>query len=182
MDKLGSFKYWAVFSLDMATGFHQSPMKDEDSISKTTFVTSEEYYEYLIVYQRIITKTLKRLITGKVLIYIDDVLVMSNSVSDGLETLREVLKTLTNAGFSVHLKKCMFLDTELEYLGRLVGHGQIKPSPTKTEALIKSPKPSNVREVRQFLGLAGYFKRYIAGYASKTSCIAKLLRKGEPFV
>lgn len=96
--------------------------------------------------------------------------------------MREVLVTLTQAGFSVNLKKCTFLDTQLEYLGRLIGHGQVRPSPSKTEALVKSPKPTNVREVRQFLGLAGYFRRYIAGYASKTACIARLLRKGEPFV
>lgn len=190
IDRLGSFRYFT--SLDMATGFHQLPMKDDDSISKTAFVTPEGHYEYLkmpyglanapIVYQRVISKTLKQLMdTGKVLVFIDDVLIMSNSVSEGLKTLREVLKTLTDAGFSVNLKKCTFLDTELEYLGRLIGHGQVRPSPSKTEALVKSPKPSNVREVRQFLGLAGYFRRYIAGYASKTACIAKLLRKGEPF-
>lgn len=191
IDRLGSFKYFT--SLDMATGFHQVPMKDDDSISKTAFVTPEGHYEYLkmpyglanapIVYQRIISKTLKHLMdTGRVLTYIDDVLIMSNSIEDGLEILREVLKTLTAAGFSVNLKKCTFLATEIEYLGRLIGHGQVRPSPSKTEALLKSPKPTNVREVRQFLGLAGYFRRYIAGYAAKTACIAKLLRKGEPFV
>lgn len=190
IDKLGGFKYFT--SLDMATGFHQVPMKDNDSVSKTAFVTPEGHYEYLkmpyglanapIVYQRIISKTLRHLIEdGKVLIYIDDVLIMSNTINDGLNTLREALTTLTAAGFLINLKKCTFLDTQLEYLGRLIGHGQVRPSPSKTEALVKSPKPTNVREVRQFLGLAGYFRRYIANYASKTACIAKLLRKGQPF-
>ncbi|CAH2094651.1 unnamed protein product [Euphydryas editha] len=190
IDKLGSFKYFT--SLDMATGFHQVPMKDDDSVSKTAFVTPEGHYEYLkmpyglanapVVYQRIISKTLRHLIeAGKVLTYIDDVLIMSNSIEDGFTTLREVLTTLTAAGFSVSQKKCTFLDTQLEYLGRVIGHGQVRPSPSKTEALVKSPKPTNVREIRQFLGLAGYFRRYIANYASKTACIAKLLRKGQPF-
>lgn len=190
IDKLGNFKYFT--SLDMATGFHQVPMKDDASISKTAFVTPEGHYEYLkmpyglanapVVYQRIITKTLKHLIdTGHVLTYIDDVLIMSNSIEEGLKVLREVLKTLSAAGFSVNLKKCTFLDTEVEYLGRLIGHGQVRPSPSKTDVLVKSPKPTNVKEVRQFLGLAGYFRRYIAEYASKTACIAKLLRKGVPF-
>lgn len=191
IDKLGSFKFFT--SLDMATGFHQVPLKDDDSISKTAFVTPEGHFEYLkmpyglanapIVYQRIITKTLKPLIdSGRVLTYIDDVLVLSNTVDEGLETLREVLQTLADAGFSVNIKKCTFLDTEVEYLGRLIGHGQVRPSPGKVDALVNSPKPTNVREVRQLLGLAGYFRRYIAGYASKTAPIAKLLRKGQPFV
>lgn len=191
VDKLGSYKIFT--SLDMATGFLQVPMRDDDSISKTAFVTPEGHYEYLkmpyglanapIVYQRIISKTLKTLIdAGKVLTYIDDVLLMSNSVEEGLDTLKEVLQTLKTAGFSINLKKCTFLDSEIEYLGRLIGHGQVRPSPGKVDALIRSPKPTNVKEVRQFLGLAGYFRRYIAGYASKTACIAKLLRKGQPFL
>lgn len=144
IDKLG--KYTFFNSLDMATGFHQVPSKDDASISKTAFVTPDGHFEYLkmpyglanapIVYQRIISKT---------------------------------LKPLMGAG------------TEVEYLGRLIGNGQVRPSPGKVEALIKSPKPSSVKEVRQFLGLAGYFRRYIAGYSSKTACIAKLFRKGIPF-
>lgn len=155
IDRLGRFKLFT--SLDMATGFHQVPMRDDDkSISRTAFVTPEGHYEYLkmpyglanapVTYQRIISKTLKHLMdTGRVLTYIDDVLIMSNTVVEGLETLREVLITLRNAGFSVNLKKCTFLATELEYLGRLIGHGQVRPSPNKTEALVKSPKPRNVR-------------------------------------
>lgn len=191
IDKLGRFKLFT--SLDMATGFHQLPLKDDDSISKTAFVTPDGHYEYIkmpyglanapIVYQRVITKTLKRLIdAGKVLTYIDDVLIMSNTTEEGFNTLHEVLQVLTDAGFSINLKKCTFMDTEIEYLGRLIGHGQVRPSPGKVDSLVKSPKPTNVRGVRQFLGLAGYFRRYIAGYASKTACIAKLLRKGEPFI
>ncbi|CAF4783235.1 unnamed protein product [Pieris macdunnoughi] len=191
VDKLGSYKIFT--SLDMATGFHQVPMRDDDSISKTAFVTPEGHYEYLkmpyglanapIVYQRIISKTLKTLIdAGKALTYIDDVLLLSNSVEEGLDTLKEVLHTLKTAGFSINLKKCTFLDSEIEYLGRLIGHGQVRPSLGKVDALIRSPKPTNVKEVRQFLGLAGYFRRYISGYASKTACIAKLLRKGLPFL
>lgn len=190
IDKLG--KYIFFTSLDMATGFHQLPLKDDASISKTAFVTPDGHFEYLkmpyglanapVVYQRVISKTLKPLIdAGKVITYVDDVLILSNTVTEGLNNLREVLQTLASAGFSVNLKKCTFLTTEVEYLGRLVGQGQVRPSPGKVEALVKSPRPTSVREVRQFLGLAGYFRRYIAGYSSKTACIAKLLRKGIPF-
>lgn len=64
----------------------------------------------------------------------------------------------------------------------MISEGQVRPSPSKVEALVNSPKPTNVKQVRQFLGLAGYFRRYIAGYASKTASIAKLTRKDEQFV
>lgn len=89
-----------------------------------------------IVYQRIISKTLKPLIdTGRVLTYIDDVLILSHTVEEGLDTLCQVLKVLIDSGFSVSLKKkCTFLHTEIEYLGRRVGHGQVRPNPGKIAA------------------------------------------------
>lgn len=189
IDRLGSHKYFS--SLDMATGFHQIPIKEE-CIHLTGFVTPEEHFEYLkmpyglanspIVYQRIINDTLRKLIDeGNVLVYVDDVLLLSNSVPDGIDLLRRVLFTLTQAGFSVNLKKCTFLATELEYLGRVVSAGKVKPSPRKVEALINTSPPENVRQVRQFLGLAGYFRRYIKDYAVRTACIARLTRKGVEF-
>lgn len=92
------------------------------------------------MYQRIISKTLKSLIdTDKVLNYINDVLILSDSVDEGLILLRQVLECLTNAGFSINLKKCSFLETEVEYLGRLISQGQVRPSPRKEDALVKSP-------------------------------------------
>jgi hypothetical protein len=190
VDRLGKFKYFS--SLDMATGFHQIPIR-EDCIHLTGFVTPENHFEYLkmpfglanapIVFQRIINDVLRSFIdAGNVLVYIDDVLLLSNSITEGIDLLRNVIKTLTEAGFSINLRKCSFLVTEVEYLGRLVGQGQVKPSPRKVEALAKSSPPQNVKQVRQFLGLAGYFRRYIEGYSTKVACIAQLTKKGAKFV
>ncbi|KAL0894189.1 hypothetical protein ABMA27_014214 [Loxostege sticticalis] len=189
IDRLGKAKYFT--SLDMATGFHQIPM-DNDSIRYTGFVTPEGHFEYLkmpyglanapVIYQRIISDTLRPFIeTGKALVYIDDVLIPSETINEGLQTLRDVLRTLTTAGFSINLKKCTFLATEVDYLGRTISYGQVKPSQHKIEALVRARTPSNVKEVRQFLGLAGYFRRYIPGYSLKTACIANLLRKSVQF-
>lgn len=189
IDRLGNCQYFS--SLDMATGFHQIRIKEE-CVPLTGFVTPEEHFEYLkmpyglanspIVYQRIINDTLRSLILkGNVLVYIDDVLLLSNSVPEGIKLLREVLVTLTQAGFSVNLQKCSFLTTEVEYLGRVVSQGQVRPSPRKVEALANTSPPGNVKQVRQLLGLAGYFRRYIKDYATKTACIAQLTRKGVQF-
>lgn len=79
------------------------------------------------------------------------------------------------------MKKCKFLTTEVEYLGRTISNGQVRPSERKVEALVNARVPSNVKEVRQFLGLAGYFRRYLPGYSLKTACIANLTRKGVQF-
>lgn len=189
IDRLGNFEYFT--SLDMATGFHQIPIK-EDCIRYTGFVTPEEHFEYVkmpfglanspIVYQRIINDTLRsHLNDGNVLVYVDDVLLLSNTIPDGIELLHNVLTTLTIAGFSINLRKCSFLTTEIEYLGRVISRGQVRPSPRKVEALTNTSPPTTVKQVRQFLGLAGYFRRYIQGYATKTACIAHLTRKDVAF-
>lgn len=189
IDRLGSAKYFT--SLDMATGFHQIPLAN-DSIHKTGFVTPEGHFEYLkmpyglanapVVYQRIITNTLKAFSeTGRALIYIDDVLIPSQTIDEGLNTLREIFETLTKAGFSINLKKCKFLANEIEYLGRSISNGQVRPSAYKVEALTRAPKPGNVKQARQFLGLAGYFRRYIPAYSLQTACISNLFRKGVEF-
>lgn len=189
IDRLGGYEFFS--SLDMATGFHQIPIKEE-CIHLTGFVTPEEHFEYVkmpyglanspIVYQRIINDTLRPLIDeGQVLVYVDDVLLMSHSVDKGIELLRRVLHALTSAGFSINIRKCSFLVTEVEYLGRVVSRGQVRPSPRKIEALVNTSPPKNVKQVRQLLGLAGYFRRYIKDYALKTAPIAHLTRKNFEF-
>lgn len=190
IDRLGKSKFFTV--LDMASGFHQIPLT-EDSIKYTGFVTSEGHYEYLkmpyglanapVIFQRIISNTLRKFIElGSVVVYIDDVMLLSANVDEGLELLRDVLDTLTRAGFSINVHKCSFLCTEVEYLGRIISNGVVKPSKSKIEALVKAPIPENVKQIRQFLGLAGYFRRYIPNFARKTACIARLTRKDAEFI
>lgn len=190
IDRLGNSKFFTV--LDMATGFLQIKL-DEQSIPLTGFVTPEGHFEYLkmpyglanapIVYQRIISKTLREFIeAGKVLVYVDDCMLLSSSIVQGLQILDEVLAVLTNAGFSVNLRKCSFLCQEIEYLGRIISNGGVRPSTSKVQALVNAPVPQNVKQARQFLGLAGYFRKYIANYSIKTACIARLTRKGVEFV
>lgn len=189
IDRLGSYKFFCC--LDMATGFHQIPLKEE-CIHLTGFVTPEEHFEYVkmpyglanspVVYQRIINNTLRAHINeGNVLVYVDDVLLLSNSENEGIELLRRVLKTLTLAGFSINLGKCSFLVTEVEYLGRLISQGQVRPSPRKIEALVNTLPPVNVKQVRQLLGLTSYFRKYIKNYATKTAPIAILTHKNVKF-
>lgn len=189
VDRLGKTNVFSA--IDMVSGFHQLRVSEE-SIHKTAFITPEGHYEYCkmpyglanapVIYQKTISKTLKPFIeAGKVLVYIDDVLLMSDSVEENLILLDSVLKTLTEAGFSINLRKCTFLTKEVEYLGRVICQGQVRPSEGKIEALVKSPRPTTVRQVRQFLGLAGYFRRYIPNYAVKTACIAALTKKEVKF-
>lgn len=148
-------------SLDMASGFHQIPV-NLDSIEKTAFVTPEGQYEYLTmpfglinapsVYQRAIDIALGDLRNTIAIVYIDDVLIPSNSISEGLERFETVVDALVRAGFSFNFKKCSFLKLEVQYLGYLIRGGVNSPIPrTPTQA--------------QFLGLSSYFRQFIKNFS-----------------
>ncbi|XP_047543307.1 uncharacterized protein LOC125075643 [Vanessa atalanta] len=161
LDQLADAKYFTC--LDMAAGFHQVPIS-EASIEKTAFVTPDGQYEYLTmpfgltnalsVYQRAINKALGEL-RGKVaLVYMDDVLIPSKTINEGIHKLKLVLGNLTKCGFCIHIVKCSFLKISIEYLGFIVANGKVRPSSSKVDALARTPPPTNVKQLRQFNGLA----------------------------
>lgn len=162
-------------SLDMASGYHQILIDPEgDSVARTAFVTPEGQYEYLAmpfglrnaasVYQRCINKALGPLKDTAALAYMDDVLCYSNDVTQGLERLDLTLKALSEAGFSLNIRKCKFMKNEVDYLGYVIKSGKVTPNPRKIQALANAPTPRTASQVRQFLGLASYFRRFIPNY------------------
>lgn len=187
IDRLSGSKYFTT--LDMAAGFHQIKVHPE-SVEKLAFITPDGQFEYLrmpfglanapSIFQRAINIALKDEIQkGIALVYLDDILIPSLTVEEGLTNLRVVLTTLRLHGFSININKCRFLQEEVEYLGRLISNGSVKPSPSKTQALKAISPPTNTREVRQFLGLAGYFRKFVPEFSVKTRIISNLLKKDE---
>ena len=98
-----------------------------------------------------------------------------------IPNLEGVLSALAEGGFSLNYKKCTFFATETEYLGVVVSEGSIRPSPRKVTALTQTPAPSDLKAVRQFMGLASYFRRFIKDFATLTAPITALLRKNQTF-
>lgn len=189
IDNLAKAVYFCT--LDMKSGFYQVEI-EESSKHITAFVTPDGLYEYNRLpfgfvnspscYQRAIDKALGSLKDNIAFVYIDDVLCPAKTIEEGLERLREVINTLSKAGFVLNLSKCKFFQTTIEYLGVVIEGGTVKPSPRKVEALVQTVAPSDVKGVRQFLGLAGYFRRFIKNFACLTAPITVLLRKGQPFL
>lgn len=189
LDRLGKHKYFTT--LDMASGFHQIPIAN-CSIEKTAFVTPDGHYEYLrmpfglsnapAVFQRAICKALGDLKDRDAMVYLDDILIPSVSITEGLDKLNRVLKCLTTAGFSLNITKCHFFEKQIEYLGQEVSERGIRPGKNKVEALLRSPDPCNVKQVRQFMGLANYFRKFVPEMAARTACITKLTKNNEQFV
>ncbi|EFA05054.2 Retrovirus-related Pol polyprotein from transposon 297-like Protein [Tribolium castaneum] len=190
-DQINSLCYAKFFTtLDMKSGFYQMEI-EEESKHITAFITPDGHYEFNrmpfgyvnapSIYQRAIDKALGDLKGSKAFVYLDDVLVPSTTIEEGLDTLQEVLCALTAGGFSLNYEKCVFFATETEYLGVVLSEGTIKPSPRKVKALTETPVPSNIKSVRQFMGLAGYFRRFIQGFSKITAPITALLRKDQVF-
>ncbi|XP_076237485.1 uncharacterized protein LOC143181127 [Calliopsis andreniformis] len=188
LDCLGGAKYFTT--LDMASGFYQIPIA-ECSIEKTAFVTPDGHYEFKrmpfglsnapAVFQRSINAALKNLRNKTCLIYVDDILIPSMTIEEGFKRLEGVLIALDEAGFSLNLKKCSFFKTQIEYLGREISSDGIRPGTGKVNALLEAPAPTNVKQVRQIMGLASYFRKFIPEFAVRTACITKLTKNNVPW-
>lgn len=143
--------------LDCASGFHLIPVQAE-SVERTAFITPDGQYEFLTmpyglrnaisVFQRAIINALGDLANQYVIVYVDDILIASDSIDQGIKRLQVVLDTLTKAGFSY-------------FLGYEVEAGEVKPNKRKIEALSLLPSPQSITQVRQFVGLASYFRQFV---------------------
>lgn len=129
------------------------------------------------VFQKAITKAVQHL--KFLLVYIDDILIPFSTVEEGLNYLQQTIEALSCAGFTINLQKCKFFVDNIEYLGRHISREGVRPSRTKVASLINSPVPSNVKQVRQFMGLASYFRKFIPDFATRTACITKLTKSHQ---
>jgi transposase InsO family protein len=173
-------------SLDLASGYYQIPIAEE-SRPKTAFVTPDGQYEYnrmpfgLVnapsVFQRTINKILSDAKIKYAIVYMDDILIPAKDVAEGLQRLEEVLRLLREGGLTLKVAKCNFFQSHLDFLGFEVSAEGIRPGRRKTDAVEKFPTPSNQHEVRQFLGLSGFFRRFIKGYALIARPLTDLLQK-----
>lgn len=189
LDLLAGNKFFTT--LDLASGYYQIPIA-EDSRPKTAFVTPDGQFEYnrmpfgLVnapsVFQRAINKILAEAKIKYALVYMDDILIPSKDFDEGLIRLREVLKLLRNGGLTLKISKCYFFYENIDFLGFEVSANGIRPGSKKTEAVSKFLNPKNQHELRQFLGLSGFFRRFIQNYALITAPLTDLLKKDKEWM
>jgi len=163
-------------SLDLTEGYHQIRLTPEDC-PKTAFRTAVGLYEYKVLpmglcnapatFQRMVNTIFQdELLEGFMKIYLDDILIHSTDIESHLRHLEKVLMRLRQSGLKAKRKKCEFMLEELKFLGYLVGHGTLKPNPEKISTVSDWPSPITKTDVRAFLGLCGFFRRFVEHYAA----------------
>nr|CAI5841376.1 unnamed protein product [Callosobruchus analis] len=184
LDRLRNCRYFS--SLDFKSGYHQIAMSS-NSIGKTAFITPDNLYEYTrvpfglcnapAIFQRAMNLLFRKINTKNILIYLDDVLVVSETIELNINTLKEIFQLLQENNITLNLSKCHFLQESITFLGYNIDKNGISPDATRIEAVEHFPTPANVHQVRQFLGLVGYFRKFIDKFSQKTSILTNLLRK-----
>ena len=183
---LAGCKYFT--KLDAASGYWQVPM-EESSIPKTAFICTEGLFEFVVMpfgltnapatYQRMMQEILGDLLWKVVLAFLDDTLVFGRTLEEHNTSLREVLSRLRDRGIRLKPKKCEFAKPQVAFLGFIVSGEGIKPDPQKVDKLRTYPAPGNVKQLRAFLGLGSYYRRFIPGFANVAAPLYALTTEAE---
>lgn len=186
LDKLGNCHYFTT--LDLASGFYQVEMNPED-IPKTGFNVEHGHFEFLRMpmglknspstFQRVMDNVLRDLQNVVCLVYLDDIIVFSVSLQEHMVNLEKVFKRLRESNFKIQMDKSEFLKLETAYLGHIISKDGIKPNPDKIRAIEKFPIPKTATEIKRFLGLLGYYRKFIPDFARITKPMTQCLKKGS---
>ena len=188
LDTLAGSSWYNV--LDMASGFWQCSMSQDDR-PKTAFATHKGLFEFNVMpfglanapatFQRLVSLVLQGVHWKRCLAYLDDLLVPGGSFPDTLDNLGLVLDRLQRANLRLRPDKCRLFQRSVKYLGHVVSGDGVRCDPDKVSAVRDWPTPHCVSDVRSFLGLASYYRRFIPNFASVAAPLHKLTEKGMKF-
>ncbi|XP_076685843.1 uncharacterized protein LOC143377921 [Andrena cerasifolii] len=188
LDQLGSAKYFSVF--DLASGFHQIPMHP-DHRHKTAFSTIYGHYEFNrmpfglknapATFQRLMDQVLTGLQGIELFVYLDDIVIYASSMKEHATKFKRLMNRLRDANLYLQPDKCEFLKKEVSYLGHIIGEEGVKPDPKKIIAVKEFPTPTTVKNVKQFLGLSGYYRRFIKDFSRIARPLSNLTKKDYQF-
>ncbi|UYV60791.1 hypothetical protein LAZ67_1002346 [Cordylochernes scorpioides] len=189
LDRLAGMKYFS--HTNFVSGYWQCPL-DETSKPITAFTTGNGLYEFQVLpfgltgapghFERIMDTLLAELKWSECMVYLDDVIVYGRDIREHNERLTNVLECFRGAGLSLKPSKCRFAYQKLPILGHVVSENGVEPATDKIEAVKEFPIPKNVKQVRSFLGLCGYYRRFIKNFSKISKPLTCLTEKDKRFV
>ena len=172
--------------IDLRSGYHQLRVQESD-VPKTAFRTRYRHYEFLVMpfgltnapaaFMDLMNRVFQPYLDRFVIVFIDDILLYSGSSEEHSEHLRIVLQTLRERQLYAKLSKCQFWLDRVAFLGHVISAKGVSVDPQKIEAVVNWKPPKNVSEVRSFLGLAGYYRKFVEGFSKIAAPLTKLTRK-----
>ncbi|XP_037615670.1 uncharacterized protein LOC119482245 [Sebastes umbrosus] len=187
IDEIGPAKF--VTKLDMLKGYWQVPLTPRAS-EISAFVTPDHFLQYTVMpfgmcnapatFQRLVNKVLGGVSNCRA--YLDDIVVYTDDWESHKATLREVFCRLSAASLTLNLAKCDFGKGTVLYLGQQVGQGRVRPADAKVAAIAAFPVPTTRRELRRYLGMAGFFRRYCMNFSTVAAPLTTLTSPSKPFV
>ena len=188
-DRLIGARYFT--KLDLRSGYHQIRI-DEKDIEKTAFRCRYGHYEYLVMpfgltnapatFMHLMHQVLRSFLDTFVIVFLDDILIYSRTLSEHLRHVTEVLKTLRDNKLFAKESKCEIVQLQVEFLGHRVDRDGLHMMDEKLDAIRDWPTLTNIADVRSFLGLCGFYRRFIKDFSKIASPLTELLHKDAPFV
>ena len=185
--KLKGYKFFS--SLDLRLGYYHIGLTESAKPKSAFILSSLGKYQFNRVpfglaqapayFQKLINDMLKG--CNFTMGYLDDIIIYSRSEKENLEHLEEIFTRLKAAGLKLKLEKCCFFKKHIQYLGRLISAEGIQPLPEKLESIAKMPAPKNPKEVKQFLGLVGYYRKFVPRFADISRVLTHLTKKDVEF-
>ena len=178
-------------TIDLFSGYHQIPMLPEDK-DKTCFTTIYGNYNFVVMpfglcnapatFQREMNRIFFNLIGKCVFIYIDDLIIFSDSLEQHITDLESVFNILYDNGLKINIEKCHFFKKDVEILGHRLTVNGLMPQDSKIKVILSWLPPQNIKQLRSFLGAVGYYRKFIANFAQIAQPLYQLTKKDVPFI
>lgn len=188
LDQLGKSQYFST--LDLASGFHQIPISPKDA-PKTAFSVPQGHYQFTrmpfglknapATFQKLMNTCLSGLQGSRCFVYLDDIVVHSPDLISHIQNLSSVFDRLRSFNLKIQPDKCEFLRKEVAYLGHIITNDGVKPNPEKIKAVTDFPTPKSPKDIKSFLGLVSYYRRFIPDFSKLAKPLTSLLKKEVAF-